>query len=330
MTTNQTIDGVPRLRELLEQLVDPVNHIGRVKARAELRALLDAPAPCAEFKKVEMAHVMNALEDVRGKPVLTSNQCHDLARAMNDRLLSPLQLLAMPAEYLAAAQPQGDPAGSFDKHMQYMQENIELKKRIAELESKSQGEPVAWRVTGRGGLTVTPQYPKWAVGERGLTITPLYAEQPAPVAVVMDDNELIAIARKSAVESPQRYAYMPHAEDAATWVPHRWVVDAMRTCLDEPKRLNTARPAHSTPPPGTEPSGTHHDNDGLDEMRKPQDDQARRAELLESLAQQIYDSWQTQPGWVPWHSAGPSQKKIEARAMASRVFELALANQVGD
>ena len=45
-----------------------------------------------------------------------------------------------------------------------------------------QGEPVAWRVTGRGGLTVTPQYPKWAVGERGLTITPLYAEPPAPVA----------------------------------------------------------------------------------------------------------------------------------------------------
>lgn len=101
-------------------------------------------------------------------------------------------------------------------------------------------------------------------------------------------------------------------------------------CLDELKRLNTARPVHANPPPGTEPSGTHPHNDGLDEMRKPQDDQARRAELLESLAQQIYDSWQTQPGWVPWHRAGPSQKKIEARAMASRVFELALANQVGD
>ncbi|MBS6081872.1 MAG: hypothetical protein KIC49_11720 [Pseudomonas fluorescens] len=50
--------------------------------------------------------------------------------------------------------------------------------------AQPQVEPVAWRVTGRGGLTVTPQYPKWAVGERGLTITPLYAEQPAPVAVV--------------------------------------------------------------------------------------------------------------------------------------------------
>ncbi|KWV78070.1 hypothetical protein PFLL34_04595 [Pseudomonas fluorescens] len=48
--------------------------------------------------------------------------------------------------------------------------------------AQPQGEPLAWRVTGRGGLTVTPQYPKWAVGERGLTITPLYAEPPASVA----------------------------------------------------------------------------------------------------------------------------------------------------
>ena len=54
--------------------------------------------------------------------------------------------------------------------------------------AQPQGEPVAWRVTGRGGLTVTPEYPKWAVGERGLTTTPLYAEQPATVAVVMPED----------------------------------------------------------------------------------------------------------------------------------------------
>lgn len=29
------------------------------------------------------------------------------------------------------------------------------------------------------------------------------------------------------------------------------------------------RPPHANPPTGTEPSGTHHDNDGLDEWRKP-------------------------------------------------------------
>ena len=32
---------------------------------------------------------------------------------------------------------------------------------------------------------------------------------------------------------------------------------------------NNARPTHANPPPGTEPSGTHPHNDGLDEMRKP-------------------------------------------------------------
>lgn len=110
MSHNQTINGVPRtlLESFAAYVAGSSNAIMRARGK-ELRALLDEPAPRAEFKKIEMAHVMNALEDVRGKPVLTSNQCHDLARALNDRLLSPLQLLAMPAEYLAAAQPQGEP-----------------------------------------------------------------------------------------------------------------------------------------------------------------------------------------------------------------------------
>ncbi|WP_455928820.1 hypothetical protein [Pseudomonas fluorescens] len=41
MTTNQTIDGVPR--ELLLRVCDPYRPKGQDKARAELRALLDAP-----------------------------------------------------------------------------------------------------------------------------------------------------------------------------------------------------------------------------------------------------------------------------------------------
>ncbi|WP_353631393.1 hypothetical protein ABVN18_16495 [Pseudomonas canadensis] len=61
--------------------------------------------------------------------------------------------------------------------------------------AQTRGEPVAWRVTGRGGLTVTPEYPKWAVGERGLTITPLYAEQPAPVAVASREESIYWLKR---------------------------------------------------------------------------------------------------------------------------------------
>lgn len=50
---------------------------------------------------------------------------------------------------------------------------------------------------------------------------------------------------------------------------------------------------------------------------------------IESLAQQVYQSWESQPGFVPWVDGGNSTKQDEARQIASRTFELALANQVG-
>lgn len=56
---------------------------------------------------------------------------------------------------------------------------------------------------------------------------------------------------------------------------------------------------------------------------------AHLAALLESLAKQVYDSWQSQPGWVPWQDDMHGSKQNEARHIASRMFELALANQVG-
>lgn len=78
-------------------------------------------------------------------------------------------------------------------------------------------------------------------------ITPLYAEQPAPVAVVMPERREIG----------PNYPYLSDLD--IEW----------NACLDELKSLNTTRPAHANPPPGTEPCGTHHDNDGLDDWRKP-------------------------------------------------------------
>lgn len=53
------------------------------------------------------------------------------------------------------------------------------------------------------------------------------------------------------------------------------------------------------------------------------------AALLEDLAKQVYQSWESQPGFVPWVDGGNSLKQGEARQIASRTFELALANQVG-
>ncbi|PRW84216.1 MULTISPECIES: hypothetical protein [Pseudomonas] len=171
MSQNQTIDGVPR--KSLEQALKlaAVFDDGGDGADAEsargvvwiLRALLDAPAPRAEFKKIEMVHVMNALEDVRGKPVLTSNQCHDLARGLNDRLLSPLQLLAMPAEYLEAVQPPAVPV-------------IHI---TPEVFAMLRGE----RKMQAGGLTYSQSKPlgNWTV--------PLYAEQPPPEALVLPERK---------------------------------------------------------------------------------------------------------------------------------------------
>lgn len=46
------------------------------------RRVTGSPAP----SRLEMKHVMQALDQVRGRPVLTSNQCHDLAMLLNDYL----------------------------------------------------------------------------------------------------------------------------------------------------------------------------------------------------------------------------------------------------
>lgn len=79
-----------------------------------------------------------------------------------------------------------------------------------------QGEPVAWRVTGRGGLTVTPEYPKWAVKEPGLTVTPLYVEQPALEALVLPERR----------------------EETGTGGASYYIPVGWNACLDKLARLN--------------------------------------------------------------------------------------------
>lgn len=181
--------------------------------------------------------------------------------------------------------------------------------------SVPQGEPVAWRYKKsweKSGWVTCDKHPTdYGVDDETHTIQALYASPPAPVAVDERAEFDAWVVRRGQV-----VGYSGWREDFEIWMGRA--------------ALNTARPTHASPPPGTEPSGTHHDNDGLDEWRKPQDDQARRAELLESLAKQVYQSWESQPGFVPWVDGGNSTKQDEARQIASRTFELALANQVGD
>ena len=119
---------------------------------------------------------------------------------------------------------------------EFMNERDDLKA------AQPQGEPVCEVIAAeRGARTLL-----WLADQLPNIGAKLYAEQPAPVAVVMPE-------RKTEAATDEQKSRM-----------RGW-----NACLDELKRLNPTRPAHANPPPGTEPSGTHRDNDGLDEMRKP-------------------------------------------------------------
>ena len=59
-------------------------------------------------------------------------------------------------------------------------------------------------------------------------VNPAAQHQGDPVT----DDQLIEIARKAALNSTHRYSYMPAIqEDANSWSPHRWVIEAMRAAL---------------------------------------------------------------------------------------------------
>lgn len=147
MTTNQTIDGVPR--ELLElaylELVDTFSWAG------ELRALLDAPA--AQWLAME----------VNGKPwVIKEGPNAEKWRAMGYELF--------PVD--PAAQPQGKPAHQCQK------------------------------CNGRGTM------PTRHAGEGETDYRArckLYAEQPAPVAVVLPEQLIAAIEAEQARLSEEDY-----------------------------------------------------------------------------------------------------------------------------
>ena len=68
----------------------------------------------------------------------------------------------------------------------------------------------------------------------------------------------------------------------------------------------------------------------LESDEEEQDGKKALAAGIESLAQQIYQAWESLPGFKPWIDGGNSAKQDEARQIASRTFELALANQIGD
>ena len=165
MTTNQTIDGVPR--ELLADLAD-YGESGKAPEPwmvEKLRALLDAPA----------------------KPV------EDL-EADNVKLAADRAALSTELEKLRKA----------------------YRGVLAQLDAdRPQGEPVAWKT---GSITWAYEPDARRHGEQhGVLVVPLYAEQPAPVAVVLPERRALS------------HSSREQAMCANTW----------NACLDEVTRLNT-------------------------------------------------------------------------------------------
>ena len=122
------------------------------------------------------------------------------------------------------------------------------------------GTPGGW-VAWQYRVSAGPQtgWSLWHDGKGGefkqsyqVETRPLYAEQPARVAVVMPERPY---ASEEDQQSMTEYEIGLGHGACEMW--------------DKIKTLNATRPHHANQPPGTEPSGTHHDNDGLDEWRKP-------------------------------------------------------------
>lgn len=74
---------------------------------------------------------------------------------------------------------------------------------------------------------------EWIAG-KGVLLARIAEPAGAPVS----DEQLVAIARKAALDSTHRYSYMPVlTEEAYKWFPHRWVIDAMRALLRNPAHI---------------------------------------------------------------------------------------------
>ena len=260
MNTNQTIDGVPReLRALLERVVGKASQTphwdaldeDRIAATAELRALLDAPAkdPCTQaiqhlerFKDVarsgDVGGIIEMGAELIGMAYFDNQEAAENVESTDTALHGGDGLSTSDGdcvrEHSVAAQPQGEPVAIVVEQTHNYANYLVFGSSIPGVQ-----QPVP--VVKRKAHLLDQSLP---------TGTKLYAEKPAPVSVVLPERNVVRVYKPIRIDG---------TELAQVW----------NACLDEVTRLNTNRPTHANPPPGTEPSGAHHDNDGLDEWRKP-------------------------------------------------------------
>ncbi|NMY77735.1 hypothetical protein HBO01_03470 [Pseudomonas rhodesiae] len=159
MTTQTKLLAADNDRDMLEYLhdafssqVNVCDNCGHETATSECDSASDlrdylaaAPASPQAVKKLHMVHVAKALESVRGKPVMTSNQCHDLAQALNDSLRAELQ----------PASPQAAQPVAWQLTMNGEQKDI----------SGRMGIPSAWANLQRHGYNIEGLYTHADAGE---------------------------------------------------------------------------------------------------------------------------------------------------------------------
>jgi len=126
----------------------------------------------------------------------------------------------------------------------------------------------------------------WALDNAGIfsTATALRALLDAPEVLVVPltgPKEWLDSLRPAAQPQGEPVAWQHRVTAGpqtgwSLWAPGRgkeysehYTVEVRPLYAEQPAPVAVDRTAHANPPPGTEPSGTHHDNDGLDEMRKP-------------------------------------------------------------
>lgn len=227
MTTNQTIDGVPReLRPVLAMILNALDRdaadgkAARGEMASELRALLGAPggaASCSNSQRYLRIRDEADRDYVEFGGKWYESGC-DLDAAID--ALDP------------AAQPHGEPVGFryrahggawelmgespfADGRTHYNEGGEQLEPVYA---MKPQGEPVAWLGSG-----IPFSRHKDAIeyaSYKDKLVIPLYAEQPAPVAVVIPERKHVPDFRQHPMLN----------KEYTGW----------NACLDELKRLNPA------------------------------------------------------------------------------------------
>lgn len=208
MTTNQTIDGVPRdtveiTRELAEQLTEGWNG---VNARIELRKMLDADKVNNRqmgLMQFVGAHPIKPAAQPQREPVafldIGAGGYVDLG---TDQPLEALEKLPYGRHMLGIIGTYG--ADGWQPIVKHPTTEI---------------EPVAYAVLADNGnirvWTRSPEVVEIICGQ-GLTPVPLYAEQPAPVAVVMSfdfehpsskERRTVALSKQDVFDGLEDYFY---------------------------------------------------------------------------------------------------------------------------